>query len=530
MKKYSLILISLLFLTGIYSCFDDEGNYDYHPVNELSITRFGDSVYQVQYMADTLRIEPLILGTLDSVMPEENYEFKWIVKNNSNLQASWGTTLARTRKLEYPVDLKPGVYSLYLKVKDKNTGLLFDTHSYINVSTTLSRGFLVLGDDEAGNVRLDMISMLPKQDTVVLINLLKDSGLPIMKGAKKVWHTGSYSNTANIRFWVMGEEESYYLDGANLTGSADNTIHQMFYSSLGVAADAHPIDGFPRVNNINGGRPAGTSYRGLLLSDGSIIYGNTNPSEFYGTPVNRLANDMNHLLPMFPYVFYSVGKLYGFMGYDTENEQFLYGTSAATSMALGKDLSGDPFPWNQKELKRTMVYGENTRNTYGGSTNGASYALMKDEDGDYYIYCFYAYVQTASRPPTKKGIWKIDKSVATNFDRAEHFLFSSSRTLLYYTVGGTLWCYDYNSGHERCEQMRLKTGTDEITFIAVDFQTTSSPYNTFWVGTYNSQTGGTLTKYREAPNQNLLEITPVDGSSWSNLCKIKSMEWRNSQY
>ena len=153
MKKYSLILISLLFLTGIYSCFDDEGNYDYHPVNELSITRFGDSVYQVQYMADTLRIEPLILGTLDSVMPDENYEFKWIVKNSNNLQSSWGTTLARTRKLEYPVDLKPGVYSLYLKVKDKNTGLLFDTHCYINVSTTLSRGFLVLGDDEAGNVR-----------------------------------------------------------------------------------------------------------------------------------------------------------------------------------------------------------------------------------------------------------------------------------------------------------------------------------------------------------------------------------------
>lgn len=185
MKRYSIFLFILLLIPGLWSCFDDKGNYDYHEINELTVKEYGDSTYYVLYLADTLRVEPKLEGTLDPDASDGRYEFRWIVKDNNDLsKENWGTEIARTRKLEYPIDLKPGTYTLYLKIRDKETGLLFSTYSSIVVSTTLTRGLLVLGDDEVGNVQLDMISMLPDQDTLVLHNLLKDSGLPPMQGAK----------------------------------------------------------------------------------------------------------------------------------------------------------------------------------------------------------------------------------------------------------------------------------------------------------------------------------------------------------
>lgn len=530
MKRYKLLFFSLLFTVGLGACFDDEGNYDYHPVNEVIIREFGDSVYYVLYLADTLRINPVVEGSAESEFSEENYDFKWLVKDSREVVGTWGTEIARTRKLEFPVDLKPGTYTLYLKVKDKKTGLLFSTFSTISVSTTLARGFLVLGDDESGNIRLDMVSMIPEQDTVVLRDLLKDSGLPKMKGAVSICHTGYYYSPDNIRLWIMGEDESYFVNGADLTGATVNSLKQMFYTSLAVPENVHPIDVFPRVNTISGRQPS--SNRGMLLSDGSIVSANTIGGEFYGNPVNRLSKDPEHLLPMAPYVFYALGSFSGFMAYDKENEQILYATSSSANMSLRPDLAGDPFPWKQDEVKRTIVYGENTRNTYGGSQYGATYTLMKDVDDNYFIYCFYAYgnMYSAPRYPTKGGCWQIKKEIATDFDKASLYLFSSSRTLMYYVVGSKLYCYDYNAGNERCKSVLDDyVTTDEITYLKVDYQTASSPFNELFVGTYNSSDGGTLTKYKESTNQNILELTPVERSRWTNLCRIKSVEWRNSQ-
>lgn len=526
MKQYKIFLVSLLFIPALWSCFDDEGNYDYNAINELKIKEYGDSTYYMMYLADTLRIKPVVEGSMDPEFSDKDYEYQWLVRDNNDLSGnSWGTVISTSRNLEYPIDLKPGSYSLYFKVRDKKTGLLFKSHSTVQVSTTLTRGFIVLGDDEEGYIRMDMISMLPEQDTVVLRNILKDSGLPPIKGAVNVCHTGSTYNPDYIRFWVMGKEESYYVNGADMTGLPGNTLRQMFYSSLVDVDTVHPIEVFPRSS---AGRQNG-SVRGMMFNDGSIVSSSIIAGEFYGNPVNRLAKNPEHLLPMAPYVFYPMGtSLQGYMAYDTENEQFLFAMYSSANMSLRNDYTTDPFPWKQGDKKRTLVYGENTRNTYGGSSYGASYALMKDKDNNYFIYGFNVYVPNQWFSPTKLGAWQIKKDIAENFDQATLYMFSSSRTLMYYAAAGNIYCYDYNVGNERCESV-LETGTDEVTYLQADLQTASRPYNYIFVGTYNSTTGGTLSKYEESTNQNEIKWTPVERSSWSHLCKIKSVEWRNSQ-
>ena len=49
------------------------------------------------------------------------------------------------RNLEYFVELEPATYTLYLKVRDKVTGLLWMNYTSLVVRTATSLGWLVLG-------------------------------------------------------------------------------------------------------------------------------------------------------------------------------------------------------------------------------------------------------------------------------------------------------------------------------------------------------------------------------------------------
>src|SRR5699024_10573056 len=100
----------------------------------------------------------------------------------------------------------------------------------------------------------------------------------------------------------------------------------------------------------------------------------------------------------------------------------------------------DIFPWNQP-AGRTLVYAENTRNTDGGSTNGNSFAIMKNADNTCLIYKFYA----NGTNPAKRGAYEV-KPMATDFEKADHYAFSSNRSVVFYSVGNKLYAYDYNPG------------------------------------------------------------------------------------
>lgn len=168
---------------------------------------------------------------------------------------------------------------------------------------------------------------------------------------------------------------------------------------------------------------------------------------------------------------------------------------------------------------------ENTRNpgTVDWSDRGRSYALMTDDNKDYYIYGFYL-GSNQFRADLTIGNWKIVKDVATDIDLATKFLFSSDKDILYYLVGSKIYCYSFNAGNERCEVV-ADFGSDEVTWWDVD-KWTEMTYDYIWVATYNPETGGTLMKFRESEDQNKLEWSKTS-TSWGGFPKIKSVAWRN---
>ena len=75
MIKSSLIrfcIVAILVSTGFQSCYKDKGNYDYHDINELTITGI-NSYYQLR-QGDVLKISPTITGSL-TAFNEDDYDY-----------------------------------------------------------------------------------------------------------------------------------------------------------------------------------------------------------------------------------------------------------------------------------------------------------------------------------------------------------------------------------------------------------------------------------------------------------------------
>jgi hypothetical protein len=168
---------------------------------------------------------------------------------------------------------------------------------------------------------------------------------------------------------------------------------------------------------------------------------------------------------------------------------------------------------------RTLVYGENTRNTDGGATDGNSFAVMKDNSNNFYIYKFYANGAT----PLKRDLYTVS-SIATDFDKADFYAFSSRRTVVFYSVGNRLYAYDYNKGFEKAYQF-ADLSSDEITMLKFDTQIDFAT-NALYVATYNAGTKGRLRRYMIGTDPNIVTIAPVNRSDWNGLIKIKDMNWR----
>ncbi|MNY33164.1 hypothetical protein D3C86_1674270 [compost metagenome] len=114
--------------------------------------------------------------------------------------------------------------------------------------------------------------------------------------------------------------------------------------------------------------------------------------------------------------------------------------------------------------------------------------------------------------------------MATDFDKANFYAFSSNRTVVFYAVGNKLYAYDYNPGNERIYQYP-EAGSDQITMLKFDTQV-DHLLNSLYIATYNSNTKGTLRRYTVGNNPDVVALSPALNSTWSGLVKVKDINWR----
>lgn len=518
MKIYTYTLVLLSFIL-ISSCRKDLGNYEYKDINELSISGLRTE-YSVRTNIDTLRINPILKGTMDEG-DTSRYAYLWILQNSNKLNDSIGTSM----NLVFPVFLEPIEHTLLYRVLDKKTGIVSRVSAKLTVGTPFSRGILVMGEDEQGYAEAEMLSM--GNDTLHFTHLLSESGLPRLREPLSFMHTGIGSSNAYAKLWVLTGTGSYYLNRSSLKATTANNFGRLAYISEAINPETmYPIAVGPQINAAAGGTSSG-NYRVLITKGGDVFvnYLFLTGGDFYNNPINKTTDAPEVRLPAAPYLLYSLNNMNALMWYDTQNQRFLYHTAfygTSTSSVLSDAPVGGvtpEFPWNNASIGRQLVYAENTRNNSDGSTNGNSFAIMKDASNAYYVYKFYVNTVT----PARRALYTI-KPIAVDFANADFYAFSSTRSVIFYSKGSKLYAYDYTRNFEKLYEFP-EIGTDQITMLKFDTQIDPTT-NSLYLATYNGNTKGTLRRFIVGTDPNVVTLTPVKKAEWSNLVKVKNINWR----
>lgn len=477
MKRLVYIIV---FALGLTACYDDKGSYDYHDICEVNIEGV-ESVYETVYRESVLEIDPTVTVTEGNIGDTTRFAYEW----RANVAYNSTELIGTERILNYRVELAPRDYTLYFRVTDRQTGVVTVATSTLKVGTAYSKGILLIGENTQGEADVQMLSMV--KDTVLYKELLKNSGLPVLKNPVDIIHTGAAGNSNYIKLWVLTGSQAYSMDRKTFAGSESDVFGKLLFMDRTFDTEFVPVDIIPRVKDKSG-KNGGSSYcRTVVCNNGYIFNASTllMGGDYYNNPVNCLTSDQNTYYKAFPYLFYTLNSYSGgFLWFDVENRRFLTVKNSIAVSDLLEDQAGDPFPWNQGTTGRTLVYGENTLDV--GSSNGNSFAILKDPAG------------------------------------ADFYAFSSRRTVVYYAVGATLHAYDYNKGNERHYTFDMG---DPITMLYCD--TAIEPNaNPLYVATYNATTGGKLQKYIQGVNPDKVELEADEKSCWEGLMKIKKMSWR----
>lgn len=521
LKKYTFLTFIVAMTAS--SCVEDEGNNFISEINEIEISGLEESYYKVSG-EETLTITPEIKGSLSNT-DESNLEYEWFLCNKAIDKDHVHEVISTERNLNYEVTAAPNSYYLFFSVKDKTTGLKWEAAANFNIVSPFVRGFYLFGDKENGNVGLDFVSMIEGREPFVVEDILNND--LELKGAKDLHFTGHYSELT-IGLWALTESGNYKMEyGSSLPKfnflPEKSDPEKLFFPTIPVTKPYNIVNIQPNSfgkTNIDCSR----SYR-IITTDNEIFFGSITSGEAYGNPINRHSSTTTTLYKPSKYIFYKANSasVSYYVFYDETNHCFTRMNGATYSLSHTPKLTntGSPFYWDQTQYKavRDLIYGQNG---YGNA--GRSYALMKDTNGDYFVYLFTVGHYSPSMI-TANAERSIDLSVATEFNQANHYAFYTMQQILLYAAGSKLYAYDY----ARNECKLIKDFGAEVTYLAMDYNSNNDT-NHIIVATYDNTEKGNVYGYTIEDNQNAINVTPVEGEEWHTNLKVVKVEYRNSTF
>lgn len=532
---YTLLLSTCVFLLSACEI-EDKGHYDYTPLNSLTIEGI-NTAYNLLAQVDDLEIEPKITASVPT--DESNYEYKWFFCSGYDHQH---TVISTEKNLHWDITLNPGVYTLYFQVTDKSTELQWIENTHITITTDYSTGFLLLGDEpDSDRLRMDMIMTRIGKDTLVGERVfVPESDL---RNAQSLLFTGSggsmsgYDLDTYKNLFILTDEQDIKITSGSFFQELGD------FNTLGIIETDFPHnvpirvkDIFPRpmyASNPNASYRA-RSVRGYITED-MIVAASIIQAEYFSTPINKYSENSTQLFHPYPLAFgqgaCTYNKFYPIF-YDMDAQRFVTidhkSTASVTATpsfgTIGcckemKDYVGEPFPWNQASVGRTLVYGEN-----GYKNGGDSYALMMDGNGKYCIYVFKTATSGSwlSLTHSKLGCYDIEP-IAQGFDQATHYAFLSDKYVILYSVGSMLYAYDYT----RKQLASMDMGA-EITCLKTEYNSTGSLTDII-LATFDGGTGtGVVRKLHIGGGNNAVTIENKSKEIWPVTMRVKDILWKNS--
>ena len=267
MKK-EIGLLALLAICLCTGCYDDKGNYDYHEFNEITIEDSGfDTAYILTSFVDTLKISPKLNFKLGE---SKNLTFEWVARSNGINFPEY--PIGNERDLVYPVTLPTETYTLFFKVKDTLNTMEYSNATVMQVQDLLTSGWVVLGENSNGEAQMDMITF--SVDTMVLKDILHDSGLPVLRNPEKVWVVDNYTNNM---IHVSTGDGTYRLTRDDFKGGDHTHLKYNFFDpgllEHYVLQDVAQVSGYNRAAIIDNT----LFHNGFLIS--SAVF--QNPANHY---------------------------------------------------------------------------------------------------------------------------------------------------------------------------------------------------------------------------------------------------------
>lgn len=266
----------------------------------------------------------------------------------------------------------------------------------------------------------------------------------------------------------------------------------------------------------------------MILDDMVVFCPNGN----WGGAINRYSPTSNEYFTPYPKAFLHMSKSYNddivnTLIYDVDHQCFARITNRYPTYLEKIVNTSYVNEWDIEigNDNRTLVYAENGFNVLNTNTPSTPvYMILKDNDADnYYIVFFggyYSNLRFMYMIGQKSPLYKVDPAGAPDFGKASHYMFSSNRQVLLYSVGGRLYQYDYTRGTS------ISMDFDgEITDIEPEYASQAS-LKDYFVATYNEATGKGMIYKMEVPPTANAGFSFLQGQQWETDLRVKDIEWK----
>ena len=501
-NEWPVYILSVALLFAFSACEKYTPVYNYDETEEITVTGL-QPVYQATSGVDVLSIDPQVssnkAGDLQYVW--SMYETTYTTKTD---------TLARTKKLEYPVNRSAKNYNLILRVTNTQTGYAQYFKSTVQVGTPYTRGWYVPKDD-GSQTDMDFFNTLT--GSIVPDNSNKIEDVYSLVNGKKL------NGKAMMTAFFMSYNST--IDGVSafrrtLSLVSERDVAMMELSSLQTVRDFNTIFQVPPATRNVGmiAMDGAASY--FLINDGQLyaLRAYTSMGMFGGRKVLTSQDKPYHLskyhsmpLPGGSATFFfdeTSGAFYN----STGNTTFLTPITAngVASMMAGPSIA----PASAALTNKKLVYMGTKNSASSGGGAPSAYAIFQDK-----ATSVKTMFQVMGQGPTGVGLMMGVTIAPTDklYNATNYGLLIGDENFLYFSVEKEVWSRNLSVPVAAAsERLQFTVPNDEeITFIRHRKLTGADAYNYVMIGTQAGQNYKIRIFTKTAGNLNATPVVVLEG-------------------
>ena len=469
MRKLFIAIVLMLGIAALVpSCYEDDGNYNYHDISEIKIDTTGVaqfSSYTQANLGDTIIVTPEV----DYAYPE-NLSYTWllypypysteIVGNTTQYPAP--DTIARTLDLNWIVDVEPGWYRYYLEVKDTVLGLSDYVYpnvvNYLNVVSANSFYALMCLSEYDGNTDIDLyytpLALIFSAETKHHFYSEKTGSLIPGSPSLLGYCSEGY-------YYAFSDQEGRRLDKNDFL-TMEN-FDEMFYSAPSINAQE-----YRSVKNQE-----------LLINNGKLHVINNNLSND-----RKFSSVISGDYKAFPYITqkgYSNSSGAACVIFDEKSKSFMRYYTGGTSFSRYGAASADAYvDANNLPSEPLAIF------TYDREKTGV---ILRDEEGKIALYLYNLWAIDDSNLSGNGSRSKIDLSACEDIENATMFYAEASGSSFHYATDKAIYGFSITSGETTSNKVYDLPDGDVVTAMysipAAGFPTGGRVY---WFATWNEAT------------------------------------------